>query len=147
VPIAELVLALQFLSLELSTVMEMLTHAIGWFEIPVSDFDRAKAFYSAIYVYEMPEMMMDQTRMGFLLSDMQNGGIGGAIVHGAGFTPSRNGSRVYLNGGADLSVVLNRVEGGGGKIVQPKTLIAPEMGYWASFLDTEGNEIGLHSMG
>ncbi|WP_395094316.1 nitrilase-related carbon-nitrogen hydrolase [Armatimonas sp.] len=38
--------------------MEMVTHAINWFEIPVSDFERAKAFYSAIFAYEMPVYLM-----------------------------------------------------------------------------------------
>ena len=38
--------------------MEMMHHAVNWFEIPVTDFNRAKIFYSSIYDYETPEMMM-----------------------------------------------------------------------------------------
>lgn len=30
--------------------MEMLDNSITWFEIPVTDFDRAKKFYMTIYV-------------------------------------------------------------------------------------------------
>lgn len=127
--------------------MEMLHNAIAWFEIPVTNFDRARAFYSAIYDYDMPEMMMGPQRMGFLLHDQAKGGIGGAIVHsGQGYVPSRLGSKVYLNAGKDLNVVLGRVVAAGGKQGLPKTLIAPEMGYYASFVDTEGNEVYLHSM-
>jgi predicted enzyme related to lactoylglutathione lyase len=126
--------------------MEMPTHAINWVEIPVTDFDRAKAFFSRIFDYEMPESTMNQSRMGFLLYDMQNRGIGGAIVHGAGYEPSQTGPKIYLNGGADLNTVLNRVESAGGKVVRPKTQITPELGYFAIFSDTEGNQLCLHSM-
>lgn len=124
----------------------MTTNAINWVEIPVTDFDRAKAFYSTIYDYQMPDMPMGPVRMGFLLYDQQGGGIGGAIVQGQGYAPTSKGVRVYLNGGNDLSVVLNRVEGAGGKIVLPKTQITPELGFFATFEDTEGNHISLHSM-
>ena len=126
--------------------MEMPTHAINWVEIPVTDFDRAKTFFSRIFDYEMPESFMGDKRMGFLLYDMLNRGIGGAIVAGEGYEPSKTGPKVYLNGGTDLSTVLNRVEEAGGKIVLPKTQITPELGYFAIFADTEGNQLSLHSM-
>jgi uncharacterized protein len=125
--------------------MEMLKDAINWVEIPVTDFERAKRFYSHIYDYEMPEMNMGPQRMGFLLYDQPGGGIGGAIVHGEGYVPSANGPKVYLNAGANLSVVLDRVEQAGGKVLMPKTQITPELGCFAAFQDTEGNHISLHS--
>ena len=34
----------------------------------------------------------------------------------------------------------------GAAVVQSKTLIAPGMGYFAIFTDTEGNSVGLHSV-
>ncbi len=55
---------------------------------------------------------------------------------------------MFLNGGADLSVVLGRVEGSGGKVLMPKTKIPmADAGYMAMFVDSEGNAVGLHSMG
>jgi predicted enzyme related to lactoylglutathione lyase len=126
--------------------MEMTTNAISWVEIPVTDFERAQKFYSEIFDYQMSEMQMGQDRMGFLLYDQQNGGVGGAIVYGQGFEPTEKGPRVYLNGGNDLNTVLNRVEDAGGKVVLPKTEITPEFGFFATFQDTEGNHISLHSM-
>lgn len=125
--------------------MEMLKHAVSWIEIPVTDFDRAKKFYSTIYDFDMPEMQMGPNRMGFLLHDQQGGGIGGAIVQGEGYQPATVGSKVYLNGGDNLDTVLNRVTGAGGKIILPKTEITPEFGYFAIFEDTEGNHVSLHS--
>jgi predicted enzyme related to lactoylglutathione lyase len=95
----------------------------------------------------MPDMMMGSYHMGFLLYDQEGGGIGGAIVDGDGYAPSDKGSKIYLNGGSDLNNVLNRVEKAGGKVVLPKTQITPELGCFASFTDTEGNVVSLHSMG
>jgi uncharacterized protein len=125
--------------------MEMTTNALNWFEIPAADFARAKAFYSAIFDFEMPEMQMGPVMMGFLLHDRENG-VGGAIVYGEGCVPGTTGTLVYLAAGKDLSTVLSRVEPAGGSIVLPKTPIAPEMGYYATFRDSEGNKVGLHSM-
>src|SRR6476659_10156478 len=80
------------------------THAINWFEIPVANFDRAKKFYETIFDYQMPEHQMGPARMGFLLYDFQNGGRGGAIVHHPEFySPSTNGTLVYLNCDPDLT--------------------------------------------
>lgn len=125
--------------------MEMMQNAVSWVEIPVVDFERARKFYSSIYDYEMPVMDMGPVRMGFLLHE-QGAGIGGAIVSGDGNIPAQNGPRIYLNGGEDLNTVLKRVEPAGGKIAQPKTEITPEFGFYAAFIDTEGNYISLHSM-
>jgi len=125
--------------------MEMLQNSINWFEIPVSDFDRARKFYSTIYDYEMPEMPMGPNRMGILLYDQKKQGIGGAIVKGEGYVPAKSGVKVYLSGGTDLNLVLQRVERAGRKIVMPKTLIDPQLGYFAIFEDTEGNQLSIHS--
>ena len=69
----------------------------------------------------------------------------GVIVQGEGYTPSANGVTIYLDGGDDLQVILNKVERNGGKIMVPKTPHADESGYFALFIDTEGNRLGLNS--
>jgi predicted enzyme related to lactoylglutathione lyase len=126
-----------------------LGNALNWFEIPVSDFERAKKFYESIFNYQMPESMMGAARMGFFLYDFQGGKVGGAIVHHPGFhLPNEYGSLVYLNGQPDLQVVLDRVPAAGGKILTAKARISPDqdLGYWALITDTEGNRVALHSM-
>ncbi len=125
--------------------MEIVLNAVTWFEIPVVDFDRAKHFYSAIFNYEMPDVMTGSKRMGFFLCSYNEGGVGGAIVKADGFEPSNTGSKIYLNGGDDLSTVLGRVEDAGGKIILPKEYVNREVGFVASFEDPEGNEVYLHS--
>jgi predicted enzyme related to lactoylglutathione lyase len=109
-----------------------LGNALNWFEIPVSNFDRAKKFYESIFDYQMPENQMGPARMGFLLYDFQGGKVGGAIVHNPDFySPSDNGSLIYLNCQPDLQVVLDRVAGAGGKLLQQKTNIGNNLGFWA----------------
>jgi predicted enzyme related to lactoylglutathione lyase len=56
-----------------------------------------------------------------------------------------DGVTIYLNGGDNLQVILDKVEKSGGRILIPKTLHADESGYFATFIDSEGNKIGLHS--
>ena len=127
--------------------MENLKNSLNWAEIPVNDFERAKKFYSKIYDYKMPSQQIGPNLMGFLLMEQDSQGVGGAIVKGESYVPSQQGTLIYLNGGKDLNVVLNRVEAAGGKVLQPKTQITPEIGYVALFIDTEGNKLGIHSMG
>ncbi|MCO4293960.1 VOC family protein [Solitalea sp. MAHUQ-68] len=121
----------------------MTTHAINWFEIPVSDFERAKKFYSHILAFDMVEMLMGTDRMGFFPSEA--GSVSGAIVSGKNHHPGPTGVYIYLNCGDDMSEVLNKIPEVGGKIETPKTIINPEYGYYAFIIDSEGNKIGLHS--
>lgn len=122
-------------------------NAANWFEIPVKDYERAKKFYSTVFGqdiqdYHMPEKQM---KYGIFPYDMENNGVGGAIVEMEGMNPSADGSTVYLNGGEDLNVALGKVEAAGGSIFMPKMDI-DENGFIAQFIDTEGNRVALHSM-
>jgi len=120
-----------------------MANAINWFEIPVSDIDRASRFYSSILGSELQYMEMMGIKMAFLPMDGQ--GVGGALCQGEGYEPTAGGAKIYLNGGDDLSVALSRVEKAGGKVVMPKTKINDEIGYMAFFVDTEGNNLAFHS--
>lgn len=121
-----------------------MTNALNWFEIPVSDIDRARKFYETIFDQELNAM---EATEGFPMAMFPSeDGIGGAIVQGEGYIPSQEGTIVYLNGGEDLNNALNKVEAAGGKVVVPKSDIG-ENGFFAFFIDSEGNKVGLHSMG
>jgi uncharacterized protein len=124
--------------------MNIQKNALNWFEIPVNDFERAKKFYSLILDYDMQSYQMAENELGFF--PMENGMVGGAIVKGYGYTPSKTGSLIYLNAGEDLTSALLRIEPSGGKVLQNKTLISAEIGYYALFIDCEGNKVALHSM-
>jgi hypothetical protein len=117
--------------------------AVNWFEIPVTDIERATKFYGAIFDTTIETFRGEGFSSAMFAYD---GGVGGGLVAGDGYVPSAEGSLVYLNANPDLSVVLNRVKGAGGQVVKPKTDIG-ENGYFAIFLDSEGNRVALHSMG
>jgi len=122
-------------------------NAINWFEIPVNDYERAKKFYGTILDLEITDYHMPEKNMkyGMFPYDMENMGVGGAIVQMKEMNPSTDGSTVYLNGGDDLNVALGKVEAAGGQVFMPKTNI-DENGFIAQFIDTEGNRVALHSM-
>ena len=122
-----------------------MANAINWFEIPATNFQRAKAFYTQILEQELPVQEIMGSQMAFL--NASEGGVGGAICAGEAYVPSKEGALVYLNGGDDLAMILDRVENAGGRVVLPKTKISDEIGYFGLFLDTEGNKMALHSMG
>ena len=121
-----------------------MANALNWFEIPVTDFARAKNFYEKVLGIVIDTMEMGPVTMGMLSTD-QNA-VGGAIVQGDGGSPSKSGTLVYLNGGDDLTPMLARAEAAGGSVVVPKTEIGNDFGFFAHFIDTEGNKVGLHSM-
>lgn len=119
-----------------------LKNYINWFEIPVLDLDRAIGFYTQIYGFKMEKMEVGNYAMAMFPAD---GGIGGAIVAGPGCVPSETGPLIYLNAGRDLAPVLNRVASAGGRVVMEKTLIDEDTGYFALFIDSEGNRLALNS--
>jgi uncharacterized protein len=125
-----------------------MANAVNWFQIHCADFERAKRFYETILGVTLQELPAPPMRMAAFPADRQKGEIGGAIVAGPGVTPCSDGTVVFLNGNPDLQPILDRVEPAGGKILMPKTKIDMEgAGYFAMFADSEGNSVGLHSIG
>ncbi|MBO0322455.1 VOC family protein [Muricauda sp. CAU 1633] len=119
---------------------------VGWFEIPVVDIDRAKKFYDAVFRVEIQLHDLGGTKMGWFPADHGKPGASGSLIQNKDwYTPSeREGVLIYFNS-IDLQNELDRIEPNGGKIVQAKTQISPDIGYMAVFLDSEGNRIALHS--
>lgn len=121
-------------------------NAVTWFEIPAANFERACRFYETILAIQLkPESCGPSGRMAVWPHGMTE--VGGCIFENAQARPHQDGVRIYLDAGADLNRVLMRVEAAGGQIIVPKTLIRPEIGYFAILADTEGNMVGLHSPG
>ena len=116
---------------------------VSIFEIPATEISRAIKFYQNILSIDIEKMDFVDMQMGLFPTDEQI--TIGVIVQGEGYTPSSNGVTIYLDGGDDLQIILDKIESNGGKIIVPKTLHADESGYYALFIDTEGNRLGLHS--
>ncbi len=125
--------------------MDATTNALNWFEISVTDIARAKKFYETILSIKMDQMEMMGMQMAFFPYEPQNGKVGGALVQGPMHKPSAEGAVIYLNGNPDIAIALAKVEAAGGKIIIPKSIISPEIGFHAFIIDTEGNKVALHS--
>src|SRR5690349_20444451 len=96
----------------------MKTNAIDWFEMPAADFDRAVRFYEAIFGFKTHFMPIPDGPKMAMFPVNPGEGVGGAICHHPEwYVPSKAGTLVYLNADPDLSTVLARIEGAGGKVV------------------------------
>jgi predicted enzyme related to lactoylglutathione lyase len=127
--------------------MELKRNVVGWFEIPVLDMERAIVFYQTVFDLELDRNQMGPLDMAwFPWEDTAPGSPGSLVYHKEYYKPSIDGVLIYFTSQTgDLANELNHVEGAGGKVLQPKTLISEDIGYMAIFLDTEGNRIALHS--
>jgi uncharacterized protein len=119
-------------------------NAVNWFEIPVTDLARAKAFYE--HVLGLPLSLNEMGPLKMAWFPMNQGAMGatGSLVKAAGFTPSHAGSLVYFTV-EDIEAALKRAAAKGGKVLNPKTGIG-QYGFIAHFEDCEGNRVALHSM-
>ena len=112
-------------------------------EIPTVEFSRAVTFYQAILDISIETIDMNGIMMG--LFPGAEDGVWVALINGGQYKTSADGTIVYLNAGDDLQVVLDRIKLNGGKAVTPKTDIGSDMGFYAMFMDSEGNKLGLYS--
>lgn len=120
-----------------------MNNLISIVEISVTDFARAVKFYQTVLGIAIEEMEMDGNQMGVLPND--EGTVNVVLVKGNDYKPTTDGAVLYLNAGNDLQPMLDKVAQNGGQVIVPKTEISPEIGYFALFIDTEGNKLGLHS--
>jgi hypothetical protein len=121
-------------------------NVVGWFEIPVTDMDRAIKFYETVFDFKLSRHLLGPLDMAWFPS-VENGiGSPGSLVFNEkAYKPSQDGVLLYFTAhSGDVSNELGRVENAGGKILLPKTHISEDVGYMALFSDSEGNRIALH---
>lgn len=121
-----------------------MNNQINWFEIPVNNLDRAKNFYTTILSCNFQEIDSDDAKMAVFQGNMDRYGATGCLVEYSDVRPSVNGTVIYF-ACDDVDKTLNLVERSGGKVLIPKTDIG-EYGYFAHFIDSEGNRVALHSV-
>ncbi len=122
----------------------MPSHAnpVNWFEIPVNDLTKAKAFYESVFGVEITESEMRPNKMGWFPMEMGAAGSAGTLVMGDGYTPSHDGSLVYIHVDK-IDPTLEAINAAGGKTLMPRMSIG-EHGFIAHFEDTEGNRVAVH---
>lgn len=124
----------------------MKSNMVGWFEIPVSDMERAKTFYETVFQIEIQVMDFGELKMGWFPSrGAEAYGSPGTLIKHDSYIPSKEGALVYFIC-EDVQNELSRIEDAGGEIYQSKKQISPEYGFMGLFIDSEGNRVALHSM-
>jgi len=119
------------------------TSAVTWFEIPSANLDRATRFYESVLGIKLKSDAMGPMQMSVFPVD--KGQPSGCVIHADGYRPSADSTTVYLNLSDDLAKPLEKVEKAGGKVLQGKTALPENMGFYAQFLDSEGNRVGFFS--
>ncbi|HMS65413.1 MAG TPA: VOC family protein [Ignavibacteria bacterium] len=123
--------------------MNNLTNPVVFFEIPVTDVDRAMKFYRAVLGFEFTKTSIDENEMALFPFYENSGGISGALAKGEIYIPSHSGTLVYFHTD-DIEMTLMKAKQNGSKILYPKTAVG-DLGFVAEFEDSEGNRIALHS--
>ena len=114
-----------------------------WFDIPVTDLDRATAFYAAVLGVAVTKESFDN----FEFAVIDHGpGNGGCLVKpvSADWKPGRGGILIYLNADGRIQDAVKQVEAHGGEVLEGVHAIGPH-GYRAMVLDPDGNQFALHS--
>ena len=122
----------------------MKQNLVSWFEIPVHDMDRAKAFYETVFNIEISLQDIGGVIMAFFPANPEAPGAMGSLMKYESYIPSHEGTLIYFNSD-NVQLELNKIEDAGGKILQGKAQISPEIGYMGVFQDSEGNRIALYS--
>ena len=115
-------------------------HSVVWFEIPVTDMKRSKAFYDTVFKTELVEDSTGPNVMAmFPVTDMKVGNSG--HIYPGKPAASGTGNTVHLLAPEPLEESIERLTKNGGKVVSPIVTIPP--GRFAYCLDPDGNSIGL----
>jgi predicted enzyme related to lactoylglutathione lyase len=115
-----------------------------WVDIPVLDLDRAIRFYSAVLGNPVKKEEFPGTAMGLLPGYDAENTVSGCLAKSAEYRPSDHGVLIYLNVQGRLEQAVSVVVPNGGKVIHPPHQIGPH-GFRAVILDSEGNQVALHS--
>jgi uncharacterized protein len=120
-------------------------NSVGWFEIPVTDLDRAEKFYKDLLGLDCDrqEKKENGITMSWFPMEIKEYGSAGTLVLGEYFTPSHKGTLVYFSC-SRVDETVKKAEAMDVKILLPKTDIG-EHGFIAWLEDSEGNRIAIHS--
>jgi predicted enzyme related to lactoylglutathione lyase len=117
-----------------------LNNRVVWFDIPVSDLDRAAAFYAAVLGVRVEKAAFGDSSIGVI---EHRDGNGGCLVPDHEEIAA-GGVLIYLNADGRIREAVKQVVPHGGSVIKPTHSIGPH-GFRAIVLDSEGNRVALHS--
>lgn len=124
-------------------------NAVAWFEIPVTDMDRAQSFYENVLGKPLRRQQFpigDKTYTLAVLAFSESGARGCLMTGHDTLTSSTQGSLVYLDCADSIDAATARAVAAGASVLKPKTALPPGMGFFAHIEDLEGNRVGLHAL-
>jgi predicted enzyme related to lactoylglutathione lyase len=120
------------------------SNPVNWFEIYVSDMERAKHFYESVLALKLEKLPSPDMEYWAFPMQTDRVGAGGALARMEGASPGPGGTLIYFSC-EDCAVEESRVEPAGGRVQKAKMSIG-EYGFMSLVMDSEGNLIGLHSL-
>lgn len=139
----------------------MIHSRVAWIQIPTRDINRAAEFYKNVFGFEFFFETLNNIPHAMFKEDL-NGKkpVNGALIQLPEDAVVGSGPVIFYDAAGDFDYILDQVEGNGGEIINRKTLIKAQIdddfsyipntyidshpGYFAHFLDSEGNRVGLY---
>jgi len=121
--------------------MSTSSNPVVYFEIPVTDIDRAINFYKAVFHFDFEKEIIDNNEMALFPFTAGNSGISGALAKGEIYKPTKDGVVIYFKTNS-IDETLQLAKLNGGNVLYPKT--DNGIGFVAEFQDSEGNRIAIH---
>jgi predicted enzyme related to lactoylglutathione lyase len=125
------------------TTEDQMKNKVTWFEIPASDFQKAKRFYETVFDWKI-DLWGDEGAMATTTAvdkdqnPIEPGGINGGFYK----RKSKDEYPSFVVQTESIDKTLKAIETGGGKVVTPRHSIG-ECGFMADFADPEGNVVAL----
>lgn len=134
---------------------------IQWIQIPTKNLTRAVSFYEAVFgatfffeeLNDIPHAVFKPDKQGKKL-------LNGALIKVDKNTSFGLGTILFFDATGDFETILDLIKEKGGEVIKSKTLITrkdtvssyaipntyidDKPGYYAHFLDSEGNRMGLY---
>ncbi|SDY10610.1 hypothetical protein SAMN05421736_101382 [Evansella caseinilytica] len=116
-------------------------YTINHIEIPAPDLNKGVQFYSTIFGWEF-EVFSENEYAFFKIGDT---GTGGGLDTNLRPADEKQGVQIVISV-EDIPGKLAEVKENGGIITKEKTEIPGGLGFYACFIDPNGNHVQIHSM-
>lgn len=135
--------------------------AINWIQIPATSLHRAAEFYKNTFGFEFSFEDLNGIHHALFLADRDGKRpVNGAIIEIDGQKELGQGPVLFFDATGNFDILLGKIESNGGTVLKGKTLIKKALadernlipntyiddqpGYFAHWLDSEGNRMGLY---
>jgi uncharacterized protein len=119
-----------------------MSHPVYYFEIPVTDMNRAIRFYESLFGVSLTRDVVDGYEMALFPFEEGSAGATGALAKGDVYVPSKQGAIVYFHVD-DIKATVANAAALGQPILYPVKDVGAN-GLVAEIQDSEGNRLALN---